>query len=284
MSALHSLCPGDWMILVNLQDAYLQVPVHPESLRYLRFCLGHQTFQFWVLCFGLSSALQVFTRVMAPISSIMYRFGHRVLGCLDDWLVLGSSLQEITQARDFLLWLCRELGVQVNLSKSSVTLTQTLDYLGMTLQSTPLRAFPTQARIRKCSLSSKSSPPLESSHSVFGILFWESCPRCPRSFPDLGSTYDPCSSALMWRVLRVVGGLADLLGRLLPPGSSVVACCQPSRRGSLPRSASSTSFPLHRCVGLQLGCFTRQRPSIRLVASGCSEVFPSTTANSLLFC
>ena len=188
LSVLHSLRPRDWMILVDLQDAYLQVPVHPESRRYLRFCLCSQTFQFQVLCFGLSSALQVFTRVMAPISSIMHRYGYRILRYLDNWLVLGSSLQEITRARDFLLWLCRELGVQTNISKSSLTPTQTLDYLGMTRQSTPLRAFPTQARIRKVlSLSSKSSSPLESSRSAFGDLSWESCPRCPCSFRDLGS-------------------------------------------------------------------------------------------------
>ena len=149
LSVLHSLRPGDWMISIDLQDAYLQVQVHPESRRYLRFCLGHQTFQFRVLCFGLSSAPQVFMHVMAPISSIMHRFGHRILRYLDNWLVLGSSLQEITWARDFLLWLCGEWGVQVNFSKSSLTPTQTLDYLGMTLQSTPLRAFLTQARIRK---------------------------------------------------------------------------------------------------------------------------------------
>ena len=115
----------------------------------LRFCLGEHTFQFLVLCFGLSSAPQVFTCVMAPISSIMHRYGYRSLRYLDNWLVLGSPLQEITLARDFLLWLCNKLGVQVNLAKSSLTPTQTLDYLGMTLQSTPLRAFPTQTRIRK---------------------------------------------------------------------------------------------------------------------------------------
>ena len=149
LSVLQSLRPGDWMVSIDLQDVYLQVPVHPESRRYLWFCLGHQTFQFRVLCFGLSMAPQVFTRVMAQISSIMHRFGYRILCYLDDWLVLGSSFQEITQARNFLLRLCQELGVLVNLSKSSLTPSQSLDYLGMALQTTYLRAFPTRARIQK---------------------------------------------------------------------------------------------------------------------------------------
>ena len=86
---------------------------------------------------------------MGPVSSIMHRFGFRILRYLDDWLVLGSSFQEISRARDFLLWLCDQLGILVNLAKSTLTPTERIDYLGMTLQSSPLRAFPTQARVQK---------------------------------------------------------------------------------------------------------------------------------------
>ena len=39
-SVLQSLRPGDWMVSLDLQDAYLQVPVHPSSCHYLRFCVG----------------------------------------------------------------------------------------------------------------------------------------------------------------------------------------------------------------------------------------------------
>ena len=83
-SVLQSLRLGDWMVSLDLQDAHLQVPVHPDSRRYLRFCIGRHTFQFRALCFGLSSALQVFTCVMAPISSIMHRHGFQILRYLDD--------------------------------------------------------------------------------------------------------------------------------------------------------------------------------------------------------
>ena len=148
-SVLQSLRPGDWMVSLDLQDAYFPVPVHPNSRRFLRFCVGAEVFNFKALCFGLSLAPQVFTRVMAPVSSIMHRYGFRILRYLDDWLILGSSFQEISRARDFLLWLCDQLGILVNHSKSTLTPSQRLGYLGMTLQSNPLRAFPTQARVRK---------------------------------------------------------------------------------------------------------------------------------------
>ena len=156
----------DWMVSLDLQDAYLQVPVHPSSRHYLRFCVGDSVLQFRALCFGLSTAPQVFTRVMAPVSAIMHRYDFRILRYLDDWLVLGSSFQEIVRARDFLLWLCQELGVRVNLSKSSLDPAQTLDYLGMRLLMRPLKVFPTTKRVQK--LSSL-------------LLEFASCPQQPLS-------------------------------------------------------------------------------------------------------
>ena len=53
-SILQSLRQGDWMASLDLSDAYLQVPVHPESCRFLRFCVGKEVWQFRALCFGLS--------------------------------------------------------------------------------------------------------------------------------------------------------------------------------------------------------------------------------------
>ena len=52
-SVLRSIRPGDWMISLDLQDAYLQVPVHHDSRRYLRFVVAGKSYQFRVLCFGL---------------------------------------------------------------------------------------------------------------------------------------------------------------------------------------------------------------------------------------
>ena len=58
------------MVSIDLKDAYLQIPIHPASRKYLRFTAGGKTWQFRALCFGLSTAPQVFTRVMAPVSRI----------------------------------------------------------------------------------------------------------------------------------------------------------------------------------------------------------------------
>ena len=70
-SVLLSVRPGDWMVSLDFKDAYLQVPMHPDSRKFLRFMVGGKVYQFKVLCFGLSTAPQAFTRVMAPVSAIL---------------------------------------------------------------------------------------------------------------------------------------------------------------------------------------------------------------------
>ena len=145
-SVLNSIRPGDWMISLDLQDAYLQVPVHHDSRSYLRFVVDGKTFQFRVLCFGLTTAPQVFTRIMAPVSAILHRYGVRMLRYLDDWLILASSKIACLQSRDRLLSVCTELGIQVNLTKSSLVPYQSLVYLGMEIHSLPFIARPTPAR------------------------------------------------------------------------------------------------------------------------------------------
>ena len=137
-SVLSSIRPGDWMISLDLQ-----VPVHHDSHRFLRFVVAGKSYQFRVLCFGLTTAPQVFMRIMAPVSAILHRYGVRMLRYLDDWLILASTENACIQSRDRLLSICTELGIQVNLTKSSLVPTQSLVYLGMEIQSLPFIARPT---------------------------------------------------------------------------------------------------------------------------------------------
>ena len=146
-SVQRSIRQGDWMISLDLQDAYLQVPIHPESRRYLRFTMGGVPYQFRVLCFGLTTAPQVFTRLMAPISAILHRYGIRILRYLDDWLILAESRTTCIQARDRLLHLYEELGLQVNHGKSSLVPSQDMTYPGMQILSVRFIAKPTETRV-----------------------------------------------------------------------------------------------------------------------------------------
>ncbi len=56
--------PGDFMITIDLTDAYLAIPIAKSMFRFCTFRIGIQHYQFSRLCFGLSFAPYVFTKFL----------------------------------------------------------------------------------------------------------------------------------------------------------------------------------------------------------------------------
>ena len=148
-SVLLSVREGDFLASLDLKDAYFQIPIHRSSRKLLRFTSEGTVYQFQALCFGLSTAPQVFTRVFAVVSVWAHSYGIRLLCYLDDWLVRSSSEREAKQAVQSLLLLCHTLGIVINEKKSDLMPSQTTKYLGMTIDTEAGKVFPSVARVEK---------------------------------------------------------------------------------------------------------------------------------------
>ena len=152
-SVLLSVRSGDWMASIDLKDAYLQVPIHPNSRKYLRFVALNQVFQFKDLFFGLSTAPQVFTRAMAPVSAFLHRLGIHLCRYLDNWLILASSRPLVLQSLYTVLRLCQELGIVVNWEKSNLLPAQRVVYLGVIIDSHFFQGFSLSSESREAVLN-----------------------------------------------------------------------------------------------------------------------------------
>ena len=97
-SVLLSVREGDFLDSLDLKDAYFQIPIHPSSRKLFRFTLEGTVYQFRALCFGLSTAPQVFTRIFVAVSAWAYSHGIRLLRYQDDWLVLAPSERKAKRA------------------------------------------------------------------------------------------------------------------------------------------------------------------------------------------
>lgn len=71
MEGLPVVCsliqPKDYMMKLDLQDAYYSMSVHKEYSKFLRLVFNAKTFEFQCLPFGQKSAPRAFTRRMIPI-------------------------------------------------------------------------------------------------------------------------------------------------------------------------------------------------------------------------
>ena len=116
-SVLLSVREGDFLASLDLKDAYFQIPIHGSSRKLLRFMSEGTVYQFKALCFSLSTAPQVFTRVFAAVLAWAHARGIRLLRYLDDWLVLSSSEKKAKESIRELLSLYRTLGIVINEKK-----------------------------------------------------------------------------------------------------------------------------------------------------------------------
>ena len=146
-SVLLSVREGDFLASLDLKDEYFQIPMHGSSRKLLRFMSEGTVYQFKALCFRLSTAPQVFTRVFAAVSAWAHSRGIRLLRYLDDWLVLSSSEKKARQSVRALLSLCHTLGIVINEKKSDFVPSQAAKYLGMTIGAG--KVFPSLARVEK---------------------------------------------------------------------------------------------------------------------------------------
>lgn len=70
---------GDWVAKIDLKDAYLTVPIHPNHQRFLRFLWQNRVFQFSCLAFGLSSAPRIFSKILRVVVAFLRERGLRLV-------------------------------------------------------------------------------------------------------------------------------------------------------------------------------------------------------------
>ena len=121
---------GDPRVHTCLTDAYLHVPIHTQSQKYLRFHFKGVTYQFTSLPFGLATAPLIFTGIIKLVKLIALQSGIRLHQYLDDWLIRAPSEQECRDQIQKLQKLEKDLGFIVNLKKSEFKPSQRFVFLG----------------------------------------------------------------------------------------------------------------------------------------------------------
>ena len=122
---------NDWAVSVDLTDAYLHVPIHPISRKYLRFVHDHQVYQFTALPFGMSLSPRVFTKLMNVIATHLRLRAVSLFPCLDDWLIRDLIRNRLTSLTKFTLQTVQNLGFIPNLKESDLSPAQLFTFIGM---------------------------------------------------------------------------------------------------------------------------------------------------------
>ena len=168
---------GDWMVKVDLKDAYFVVPVAAEHQKFLRFVWKGQFYQYVCLAFGLCSAPRVFTKVMKPVVAWLRAQGIRLVIYLDDFLIMAESIPLLLNHLSVVVNILRRLGFLINEKKSVFTPSQVIEFLGIVIDSNSLSFSLPLAKVRKvtqlCNIALRAGKlPLRQLAAVMGNFSW----------------------------------------------------------------------------------------------------------------
>ncbi|XP_063982734.1 uncharacterized protein LOC135165400 [Diachasmimorpha longicaudata] len=122
---------GDYLVKIDLSQAYLHVPIKQSHRRFLCLSFKDQLYNITCLPFGLSTAPVAFSRISNWLANTLRQRGMRVLVYLDDFLLASQSAQELKLQVLEILDFLRSLGWIVNAKKSTVTPNHRIEFLGI---------------------------------------------------------------------------------------------------------------------------------------------------------
>lgn len=123
------------MATIDLEDAYLLVPIHPSYRKFLRFVRKGIVYQFLALPFGLCTAPFIFTKILRPVTTYLRKKGYQSVVYLDDFLLLSPTTNRCRANIQAHLDLLTFLGFVINFEKSVLSPTTNIKYLGFLFNS-----------------------------------------------------------------------------------------------------------------------------------------------------
>jgi hypothetical protein len=146
----------DYLVKIDLKDAYFTVPIWVNHQKFIRFLWKENLYEFACLPFGLVSAPRVFTKVMKPVIGLLRQLGIRVIIYLDDMLIMAETQEMDKCHAATTVNLLESLGFTINYQKSVLIPTTTIEFLGFLVDSKTLTLSLPKEKIKKAKIACQS--------------------------------------------------------------------------------------------------------------------------------
>jgi hypothetical protein len=146
-SVLPMIRPGDYLVTVDIKDAYHHFLVNPEDWSFLGIQWRNRHFLFRVLPFGASTSPYYFSKAMKVPIGALRREGVRVSNFFDDIITANQSLEGALRDRSRLLQVLSDLGMVRAENKGFFEPVKRVVYLGLEIDTRSCRVFITKDKI-----------------------------------------------------------------------------------------------------------------------------------------
>jgi hypothetical protein len=126
------LKPNDYMIKIDISQAYYHLPIVLTHCRFLALVYEGQMFEMTCLPFGLASAPYAFAKITNWLAHwFRQELNINMVVYLDDFLIFHQNPNILIEQAKFTIHKLKELGWSINKEKSLVEPRQCLEYLGI---------------------------------------------------------------------------------------------------------------------------------------------------------
>ena len=139
----------DYMVKIDLKDAYIVVPIHKDSRKFLTFQHQGTVYQYQFLPFGLSVAPRLFSKLMRFALEPLRQRGIRLVYYLDDICLVSKTRQEMNRISQIVVDHLKKLGFIINEKKSDLNPKQIQDFLGFTFNTQTMTITAPQTKLNK---------------------------------------------------------------------------------------------------------------------------------------
>lgn len=127
----YFLQKGDYMAKIDLSQAYLHIPIATRHWRYLALHYRSSTYALTALPFGLSSAPQIFAKVINWVAMLLRKQNMRLIVYLDDFLIVNQNPRLLKNEVAIVVKTLTDLGFKINWEKSALKPTKEITFLGV---------------------------------------------------------------------------------------------------------------------------------------------------------
>lgn len=139
----------DFLTKIDLKDAYIVVPIHPESWKFLSFSHKGTVYQYRSLTFGQSVAPHLFSKLMRHALEPLRAIGIRLVYYPDDICVVARTKEEMEDHTQKILTQLTNLGFLIDYEKSDLIPKHVQDFLGFTFNTKTMKISIPQTKILK---------------------------------------------------------------------------------------------------------------------------------------
>lgn len=168
--------PGAFMAKTDIESAFRIIPIHPDDHELLGMKWNGSFYFDTCLPMGCASSCKIFETFSSSVEWIsLHKLGcAHVVHVLDDFLFIEKTAQATNKALSNFLQTCQEIGIPIATDKTFPP-AQTMEFLGITLDSVKLEARLPADKLSKCqhliqSFLGRSKCSLRELQSLIGLL------------------------------------------------------------------------------------------------------------------